>query len=204
MLDHLVYATGNLTTTVDELAHGLGVRPSPGGRHPELGTENCLADLGNGAYLEIIGPDGGLPPPGGRPFGIDALPAAKLVAWAARTRDMSGLIKRLTLVGWNPGPVISMARRDRAGSLLRWDLTVRDDSRDGGVLPFFIDWGITSHPTRTAAGGLRLASFRAAHPDPATMAALLTASGEALTVDYGPEPALTAVICGPGGTMVLT
>src|SRR5439155_24158845 len=57
VLDHLVYATGEVAATVADLEGKLGVRATPGGRHAGLGTHNALLDLGQHSYLEIIGPD---------------------------------------------------------------------------------------------------------------------------------------------------
>jgi len=90
VVDHLVYATPDLDATVREL-RAQGVPLTVGGPHPGLGTRNQLADLGDGAYLEVIGPDPEQPP-ARRPFGIDELTRPGLVTgpsgWttSARTR----------------------------------------------------------------------------------------------------------------------
>jgi len=81
LIDHLVYATPDLATTVGLLTDRLGTAPTPGGAHPGRGTRNALVGLGDGAYLEIIGPDLEQPAPlSARPFGIDTLSAPALAA----------------------------------------------------------------------------------------------------------------------------
>ena len=55
-VDHLVYATPDLAAGVDQVERLLGVKAIPGGQHPGGGTRNSLIRLGEGSYLEIIGP----------------------------------------------------------------------------------------------------------------------------------------------------
>jgi hypothetical protein len=56
-LDHLVLATPLLSETVQAVARLLGMQPAEGGQHVGRGTQNFLLGLGNGGYLEIIGPE---------------------------------------------------------------------------------------------------------------------------------------------------
>ena len=94
-VDHLVYATPDLTLGIDTLERLLGVRATPGGQHPGLGTRNALIALGPSTYLEIIGPDPDQPKPATpRRFGIDELTAPRLTTWVAKGKDLDGLVTR--------------------------------------------------------------------------------------------------------------
>ncbi len=88
-LDHLVYATPDLSLGIDTIEKLLGVRATPGGQHPGLGTRNALVALGPSSYLEIIGPDPEQPKPAGRRrFGIDELKAPRIVGWVAKGTEL--------------------------------------------------------------------------------------------------------------------
>lgn len=204
VIDHLVYAAPDLDTTVADLArHGLVT--SPGGAHDGLGTRNALADLGGGAYLEVIGPDPDQPEPAGpRPFGIDGLTAPRLVAWAVPVRDLDAVVAAARSRGHDPGAARDMARLRGDGVRLAWRLTP-PPADVPAVAPFLIAWGDTEHPSRTAARGARLESFTAVHPDPAGVRQRLAALDVTdLTVEQGPAPALRALIATPTGTVELT
>lgn len=205
MIDHLVYATPDIDATVDELAQRLGVRATPGGRHPGLGTRNALLDLGGGAYLEIIGVDGDAagPPDGVRPFGLDRIRAARLAAWAAHVEGIDERVARARVAGYDPGPVQPLSRSLPDGTELHWRLTF-PGADPVELVPFLIEWADdAAHPSTTSATGCRLVSFYARHPDPAAITPLLLALGVQLPVASAAAPALVAVIEGPGGTVEL-
>ncbi|GAA1951964.1 VOC family protein [Amycolatopsis minnesotensis] len=196
-LDHLVYATPDLDATVAELRAG-GVPLSPGGPHVGVGTRNFLGGLGEGAYLEVVGPDPDQDDPRApRPFGIDALTGPRLVTWAARTTDLDRAIADAAEAGHDAGAAGEMSRERPDGVLLRWRLAFPPDNA-GGVLPFLIDWGASAHPSETAATGAVLGSFALAHPDPRRIATVLRALGADVPVEQG-APGVTAVLGLPGG-----
>jgi hypothetical protein len=203
MIDHLVYATPDLDATVADLARQ-GLETSPGGAHDGLGTRNALADLGGGAYLEVLGPDPDQPEPvGPRSAGVDGLTAPRLVAWAMRVADLDAAATTARSRGHDPGAARDMARLRGDGVRLAWRLTPMPATVPA-VVPFLIAWGDTEHPSRTAAHGARLESFTATHPDPAAVRERLAAVGVTdLTVERGPAPALRAVIATPSGTVEL-
>lgn len=194
LVDHLVFAVPDLSAGVAEMEARLGVPLSPGGSHPGGGTRNALLQLGDGAYLEVVGPDPEQPaPPDGLWLadGGPALPA--LVTWASRSSDLGALTRGPA--GHLLGPVRSMSRRNDDGSVLSWTMTmpVRPLPR-GGVVPFFIDWGDSVHPSATLPDReLRLAGLRARHPAPEAVSDELAALGVKMRVDSG-APALQAVL----------
>lgn len=202
-LDHLVLATPDLDATTAWVASSLGVKPSAGGQHTGRGTRNFLLALGGRSYLEIIGRDTEQPdPPGPRPFGIDRLGEPSLVGWAMRSANLDDAVRIAAAHGFGLGTVQSMSRATPDGEVLRWRLTLRQ-YESVSIVPFFIDWGATRHPSDTAARGASLADLRARHPQPGAVRGMLAALGVDLRVDKGPDEVLLASITGPGGRLDL-
>src|SRR4029453_16188707 len=116
-VDHLAYATPDLERGVAEIEKLLGVRATPGGQHPGRGTRNALIALGPTSYLEIIGPDPQQPQPKQpRPFGIDKLKRAGLVAWFVKANDLSRSRDEAVRLGVPYGEVMSGSRRRPDGT----------------------------------------------------------------------------------------
>jgi Glyoxalase-like domain len=203
-LDHLVYATPNVEETVEDLYQSLGVRAGVGGQHIGWGTHNCVASLGDGMYLEIVGPDPRQPDPDGpRPFLIDHITSPRLVTWAVSVPDMAAALASSIEAGYDPGPARAMSRATPQGGTLAWELTSPPFGHDRGLVPFLLAWGDTVHPSTTAAPGLSLIALRAEHPYPREIADILRALGTTLAVDHGKVPRLEALLRGPGGEAVL-
>jgi len=203
-VDHLVYATPDLNRGVEEIEKILGVRATPGGQHPGRGTRNALITLGPTTYLEIIAPDPEQPPPKTpRLFGIDRLKESRLVAWAANGSDLGRLRDDAERKGARLGEVMSGSRRRTDGVLLSWRYTDPQTVLADGLVPFFIDWGQSPHPARTAAQGASLIALRAEHPDAQRVQRLLNELGLDLPVQTGATPALVAIIDSPRGRVEL-
>jgi hypothetical protein len=101
------------------------------------------------------------------------------------------------------GEVKSGTRRRPDGVQLSWQFTDPWAPVADGVVPFFIDWGNSPHPARTAAKGTTLVSLRAEHPDAQPAREMLRHLGLDLPVNRAPSAALIAVIEGPRGTLEL-
>jgi len=200
-LDHLVLASPDPEATRDLLAERTGIVLGAGGAHVGRGTCNWLGRLGPTSYLELIGPDRDQPEPSApRPFGIDDLPAATLVTWCARPDDLDGLRAAAAAAGLAIAEPYSM-ERDAPTGRLRWRLAHPEFDPQGGIVPFFIDWGDTAHPAMTSTEGLRAADFRAEHPDPVAVSATLAALGVDLPIAPGPTARLLVTLAGPAGSV---
>lgn len=183
-IDHLVYAVPDLGLAVAEIETLTGVAPIPGGAHVGRGTYNALLGLGGHTYLEIIGPDPAQPEPDApRPFGIDELTRPRLITWCARVDGhLDRLAVDLAAVDYPLGPIDAMSRRRPDGVLLEWTLTP-PRLTDGGVYPFFIDWGTTPHPTSSLPVGGFVLELILTHPDPERVECVLSAASTTEFVD---------------------
>jgi hypothetical protein len=203
-VDHLVYATPDLQRGIDTIEKRLGIKATAGGQHPGLGTRNALVSLGPTSYLEIIGPDPEQPKPSGRRrFGIDDLNAPRIVAWAAKGAELDTLFAKAAAGGVKLGAIRPGSRRRPDGIVLSWRYTDPATVVADGLVPFFIDWGASQHPSLTAARGASLLQLRAEHPDPQRVQKMLDHLGLDLRVQKGSSPALIATIDSPRGRVEL-
>ena len=201
-IDHLVYATPDLDHGVEEIERLFGIHAAPGGQHPGRGTRNALLALGSTSYLEIIGPDPDQPrPKDPRPFGIDELNVSRLVTWSIKGQNLDEFRREALRNGVHLGEVKSGSRRRMDGTELSWQVT--DYGVTNGIVPFFIDWGVSPHPAGSAAQGASLFEFRAEHPHPSHVQQLLKGLAVDLKVARGSSPTLIATIDCPRGRVEL-
>ena len=201
-LDHLVWAVPDLQEGVKQLQVALGIELSPGGSHLGLGTANFILGLGNGSYLEVIGPDPLQPEHvGPRPFDVDAVAPPRLATFAVRVEDIEASSERLRTGGYDPGAWHDMQRVLPGGEVLGWKLT-RAPTWGGGVVPFLIEWGDAVHPS-SGTQGARLERMDAAHPDPRRVSDAWAAMGLEFYVSHDLKPHLRAFVRGPAGALRL-
>jgi hypothetical protein len=203
-VDHLVYATPDLQRGIDAIEKQLGIKATPGGQHPGLGTRNALVALGPTSYLEIIGPDPEQPKPSGpRRFGIDDLKAPRIVRWVVKSSELADVADKAAAAGVTLGPIASGSRRRPDGVVLAWRYTDPAVAVADGLIPFFIDWGTSPHPALTAARGATLAQLRAEHPDARRVQKMVDDLGLDLRVSQAAAPAIIATIDSPRGRVEL-
>ena len=203
-VDHLVYTVPNLQQGIDSAEKLFGVRATPGGQHPGLGTRNALIALGPASYLEIIGPDPDQPKPTGpRRFGIDELTGPHLFTWVAKGKSLEKFDADAKAHGIDLGAVIPGSRKRPDGVVLKWTYTDPQVVLADRLIPYFIDWGSSPHPSASAAKGVTLTSLRAEHPDAARVQSMVRALGLALAVAPGAKPSLIATFDSPKGKVEL-
>jgi hypothetical protein len=207
VIDHILYATPDLESAVDDLDRRFGVRLSPGGRHLELGTRNYLADLGERTYFEVLGPDPDQPDPAhGRPLGIDDLTGPRLSTWAARVDDLDEAVRIATARGCRFDPSVAMSRNRGDGVRLAWRAAAPSEGQGfGRVIPFLVQWETDAYAAELSAKGLHLVSLVVSHPDAAMVRGHLAALGlaDCVTVPEAAEPALQATLRTPAGEVTL-
>jgi hypothetical protein len=203
-VDHLVYTVPDLQHGIDSAEQLFGVRATAGGQHPGLGTRNALIALGPSSYLEIIGPDPEQPKPAGpRRFGIDELKAPHLLTWVAKGKSLQTFAADAKSHGINLGPVIPGSRKRPDGVVLSWTYTDPQVVLADRLIPYFIDWGASPHPSATAAKGVTLTGLRAEHPNVERVQKMLKQLGLDLVVTRGPKPSLIATFDSPKGKVEL-
>ena len=147
-LDHIAVVARNLTEGCEYVKDCLGVDVPFGGEHPNMGTHNCLAKLGDDEFLEVIAinPEADAP---NRPrwFNLDEHGNKEpyLAHWIARTPKLSDL---LPLIKAPIGAPMNCSRGN-----LTWQLTVPDDGSFAfdGMFPSLIEWPMRPFPGATMA-----------------------------------------------------
>jgi hypothetical protein len=203
-VDHLVYASPDLNRGIADIETRLGVKATPGGQHPGVGTRNALVALGPGTYLEVLAPDPDQPPPSQpRTYGVDTVRSPRLAAWFIKGDGIERLREAAVAGGVPYGAIMSGSRRTPEGAELSWRFTDPRVPVADGIVPFVIDWGASPHPARTAATGASLVGLRAVHPEAQRVREMLRELRLDLPVAPGPTPVLIAVVDGLRGRVEL-
>jgi len=203
-LDHIMWGARDLDAGVAFLEAKTGVRAVFGGVHPKRGTRNALLSLGKGQYLEILALD---PAQANardvRATELERLTAPRILTWAAATRDIEALDKKLRSAGLETSGVVAGSREKPDGTVLRWKtLAVAEQNED--VVPFVIEWDPASrHPSLDSPGGCTIRELRLEHPDPAKVNRFLEAMGLGVRARKGAQARVTALLATPKGDFEL-
>lgn len=206
-LDHLVVAAATLEAGVAHVEQMLGVTVPFGGKHPLMGTHNCLMKLGETCFLEIVAIDPeAVEPHRPRWFTLDnpdiraALTVQpRLHTWLCRVGDIAGAVAASPI---SPG-VIQEGRR---GDLV-WRITIPEDGAmpEGGLFPMLIQWPESLGPNGPAARmvdlGCSLEKLTITAPAPEKLKSALEAIGfdGPVEIGSGRPGGLVAHIMTPGG-----
>lgn len=201
--DHILYAGPDLEDLRADFERRSGLQAAQGGRHANWGTHNALVGLGAGLYLELVAPEPGSSGPWADAFA--PLPGPSLQAWCVRAGPASEVVARLARAGvgsrWVEG-----SRALPGGGVLTWELVFPVGHEFGGALPFFIDWGRSTHPSAALGAPAKLSHFTVEHPDAGELVRILAAVGdlpEGLEVQAAPGVFLAAVFATSARTFEL-
>ena len=202
-LDHLVVAARSLEEGASYVEAVLGVRLSPGGKHPHMGTHNLLLSLGPREYLEVIAVDPKAEAPvHARWFDLDRFSGApRMTNWACRTDDIEAALETAPEGTGDPW---DLERGD-----YRWAFAVPENGRlpFDDAMPALIEWQETSpHPaTRLPDQDVRLVRLDVFHPQADRLAEAFPrlTNLDHVSIRNGPEKRLIATISTPEGTRVL-
>lgn len=195
-VDHLILGINDLEKGIAEFERLTGVKPVFGGRHPGRGTANALVSLGEGVYLELLGPSS--ESPDSVPPMLAGLESLTPYGWALGTTDLPAVGERLRARGISLSPIQNGSRRKPDNAMLTW----RTAAAMGAGLesaPFFIEWGAgTAHPSTTSPAGCRLVRLEALSPEPDALRHMLEAVGLGIPVNRGGGPLAFTLSCPRG------
>lgn len=211
-LDHLVIAARSLQEGIAHLEDRFGVRVPDGGKHPLMGTHNCLMQIGGGAFLELIAIDPDAPKQT-RPrwYNLDNSQLQARIAnrpflltWVVRTDDIAGAAAASPIP---PGPIEEGRRAERV-----WSITIPKDGSmpDSGLFPTLIEWHDFDGPALNMPDlGCRLEALTIYHSAPERLTAALGAIGADALVQVEPAnakntPGLSARLKTPRGLVELS
>lgn len=177
-LDHVLIFAPTLDHAITRFGALTGVEAQAGGAHPDHGSVNALVSMGT-SYVELIAPATG----SGGGKGIE------VIDYAMQCPDIEAVAAQGDALGlevhWMDGQRMMLD-----GTLLRWRAFMFEGHDFAGLLPFFIDWGATPHPSATSPGGLSNPRLAAFHPEAERLALIYRQLGIDVPVRPQAEPGL--------------
>jgi len=156
-LDQIVLGTSDFDKAVDDFEKMTGVRPVMVVSLNGLGTKSARVAFDECCFLELIGPD---PKQTHRPLGdkLADIEPGKLVPlhYGVRNKSASAMKdEEFKELGFECDEV-TMVAHDQ-GMPWKWDLIFLQGHDDGGLVPFYVNWGDSHH----AAGRLPIVGHSA-------------------------------------------
>ncbi len=197
-IDHLIIGADDLERAMAEFEQRTGVRPVKGGVHPGRGTQNALASLGDGQYVEILAPSN---EPGTQRDPRTAFATLTPVGWALHSDDLPSVVSALKAAGLAVGGISPGARARPDGRRLEWQ-TAAVSGAGLESAPFFISWGRnTPHPSGESPTGCRLVQVSMTEPSPEPLQRFLDLTGVQVRVTRAAKPGMSVVLQCPSGSV---
>ena len=151
-LDHVVVASYDLETDIDDFGQIVQAKPIPGGKHPKTGTRNALVGVTDSkTYIELLAPDpsdtSGL---GNKMLslhgqGLSLTP----YHYSIRTTNLKAVRTKALSLGMKPTAIKEFSRTTTNNTVLKWKCVFIRGHGLGGLVPCFVDWSGSPHPTDT-------------------------------------------------------
>jgi hypothetical protein len=188
-IDHVLLFAPTLSQAMTCFEVLTGVEAQPGGAHPDHGSVNALASMGT-SYIELIA----------RADGRGSGSEIEVIGYAMQCDDIGAVAARGAALGldvhWMDGQ-----RMTSQGTLLRWRSFEFEGHEFAGLLPFFIDWGTTPHPSASSPSGISNPRITAFHPDAEKLALIYRNFGINVPVAAHTQPGLRLDIATPKGVV---
>jgi hypothetical protein len=202
-VDHLVWYCADLAEGERYLAERMDCRAIYGGVHPGEGTRNSLFSLADTTYVEILGRDPAQPATSLAPE-LQALTGMGIYHWAVGSSDLVDLRRNALNARLDGSDIVTGGRASPDGRWLGWKLFGIRNHDFGALIPFFIDWGESEHPAKTALRGGSLARLEVSSPEPERLQEIYRILGLNVTVAAASTPSLSAIVKSRKGLTALS
>lgn len=188
-LDHVLLFARTLDLAMTRFGVLTGVNAQAGGAHPDHGSVNALASMGT-SYIELFA----------RADGQGTGSGLEVIDYAMQCDDIEAVAAEGEALGLEPFWMDGQ-RMTAEGTLLRWRAFMFEGHDFAGLLPFFIDWGTTPHPSATSPDGISNPRLNGFHPDADKLALIYRQLGINVPVKAHAEPGLRLDITTPQGVV---
>ncbi len=203
-VDHFMYAVPDLEKGIDQFEALTGVRCDIGGPHPGNGTRNALMSLGDEVYFELIAPDPTQDLTGNWGEEFARLTEPRMITFAVQTKAIKDVQAKVAGVGLTCDAPRFMSRNSPDGKTLEWHVMPLGGHDMERQMPFFIDWGETTHPAKTTVKGCTLVDFQMLVTDAPRVRQVFDALGIDVAVSQALTPGFFLKIDTPKGPVSLT
>lgn len=201
-IDHVIVGVADLDRGMDQFEELTGVRPVLGGDSPGRGTRNALVSLGNGRYLELLGPRS------------DASTSADIqvlrnlkgltpLRWVVSTSQPEVTVGHLRQLGYQISDPLPGSRVKPDSTRVKW-VRFRITKPELEQAPVLINWdSLSVHPSIDSPAGCILTDLTLVVSSKAPYQRLLQVLPVGVGIRKGDRPRLVVTLSCPKGTVRL-
>jgi Glyoxalase-like domain len=202
-IDHIILAAPDYAEALKEFETMTGIKPAQCGTLRGLGIKAARVAMDNNCYIEILAPD----PKSSGPIGsrLAELEEGSLVPYhfAVRASELDELQEEFVPneLGYVPDR-INLFGATPDGAPAKWGMLFMHGHFLGGVVPFYVDWGVCGHPLSAIPQVGALKGLVVTAPGGSQVHDLLK-KVDFVTTQEG-EPALEFAVGSPEGTITFS